>query len=166
MKPPKVSSRPQKRALLRMRADRKRKRQPSSGWWRSSIGADTSIFWCHKREQISVEAYPRGKCIYTAPYLPILNNLRKYLPSFYRGTRSVRPAGLGLLGVLDGPGATKFGVFPLLFLPILLFIRKSNSLWSIKDNIETSQMRSNRKSVPPRRAEQNPMTTSSTSVRG
>ena len=49
-----------------------------------------------------VEASPRGKCIYTAPYLPILNNLRKYLPSFYRGIRSVRPAGLGLLGVLDG----------------------------------------------------------------
>ena len=93
-----------------------------SGWWRSSIGADTSIFWCHKREQISVEAYPRGKCIYTAPYLPILSNLRNGRPSFYRGTRSVRPAGLGLLDVLDGVRLEKSIIFPLLFLPNLLFI--------------------------------------------
>ena len=51
---------------------------------------------------MQVEASPRGKCIYTTPYLPILNNLQKYRPSFYRGTLSVGLAGLGLLGVLDG----------------------------------------------------------------
>ena len=56
---------------------------------------------------MQVEASPRGKCIYTTPYLPILNNLQKYRPSFYRGTLSVGLAGLGLLGVLDGPGVTK-----------------------------------------------------------
>ena len=79
---------------------------------------------------------------------------------FGKGSR-----GLQLSDERNGHFSRGIVSFPLLFLPILLFIRKSNSLWSIKDNIETSQMRSNRKSVPPRKAERNPMTTSSTSVK-
>ena len=51
---------------------------------------------------VEIVAISRGKCFYIVPNLPITNILQNGRPSFYRGARSVSPAGLGLFGVLDG----------------------------------------------------------------
>ena len=82
-----------------------------------------------------VEASPRGKCIYTAPYLPILNILRNGRPSFYRGTRSVRPAGLGLLGVLDGVRLVK-SVISLYFSYLTYYLYVNQTHYGIQKTIQ------------------------------
>ena len=88
-----------------------------------------------------VEAFPRERVIYTAPYLPITNILEVSSLVFIP-LPAVCLAGLYNCPTNEvEPFFREFISFPLLFLPNLLFICKSNSLWNTKDNTETSRTR-------------------------
>ena len=59
---------------------------------------------CHGSEKVMASEYHRRHTVFTTSFLPIINTLRNYRPSFYRAVPAVSVVGLYLSGVLVATG--------------------------------------------------------------